>query len=355
MRLMVSMLQDLLPQLMASEAELRESWSARPWWEVADVITASIADTTELCASQTLPIVEVKALWLAQLRAQKIILDLRDEWRSDPAEMRRLHSTWRSIAQELRSKGVESRQEITEITLAMSDWYRVKPLRRLQAAIQAFRDAFYCRNPNSPQAKYAEARLSSRRALMEKHDRLLDGFPTLVAVLRRVCSHEAWAYLVEDVRLTVEEFLDALHILAHDRTAAAMVANPPARVRWALARRQRRQQSMYRQRWMPTEPEQSDALQDPENVESSVIARVDWEHGRRDLHLPPDQTQAVEARMAGLKLQSAEAAHDLCWDPSRLEAVRRSLEPNRRWGQKLRRRFSAYNPEASENEDNKNF
>src|SRR5262245_6090752 len=104
------MLQDLLPQLMGSEAQLRESWSVRPWWETADMISASIAETTELCRSQTLPMAEIKALWLVQLRAQNIIRDLREQWRSDPAEMSRLRSAWQTIAQELRSRGVESRE-----------------------------------------------------------------------------------------------------------------------------------------------------------------------------------------------------------------------------------------------------
>ena len=75
---------------------------------------------------------------------------------------------------------------------------------------------------------------------------------------------------------------------------------------------------------MPPEPEQSSALQDAEHIESSAIARVDWEHGRRDLQLPPDQTQAVEAKMDGLNLQSSAASDYLGWDSSRLEAVRRS-------------------------------
>jgi hypothetical protein len=83
---------------------------------------------------------------------------------------------------------------------------------------------------------------------------------------------------------------------------------------------------------MPPEPEQSSALEDPRHVESSAIAQVDWEHGKRALRLPLDQTQAVEAKIEGLNLQSSDAPGYLGWDPSRLEAVRRSLEADRPWG-----------------------
>lgn len=84
------------------------------------------------------------------------------------------------------------------------------------------------------------------------------------------------------------------------------------------------------------------ALEDPRHVESSAIAKVDWEHGKRALRLPLDQTQAVEAKIEGLNLQSSDAPGYLGWDPSRLEAVRRSLEADRPWGKNLRDRFVAY-------------
>jgi hypothetical protein len=341
-----------LCELIDTEAALRERLSGHVWWTLADTLASAITTLTQLCAARALPVAEIKALWLAVLRVLKVVTEMETEWRS--AEPARLRLVWQEIDQELRDRGVESLRARQQTFVEMNDWFHRQELRRLHAAIQGFRKAFYGRKCTTPQAKYAEARLSSRRALMEKHNPLLDGFPKLVVVLRTVCSKEAWAYLEEEVLLKVAKFLDALHIMAHDRAEAGTLPNPPARLRRALARRQKRQKLVDRIRWLPPTPEQSSTLQDPEHVESSAITRVDWEHGRRDLRLPPDQTQAVEARFDGLNLQSSEAADYLGWDLSRLEAVRRSLEADRPWGRKLRERFAAYDPEASENEKNKN-
>ncbi len=341
-----------LCDLIDSEAALRERLSGHTWWELADTLALAITTITQLCATRALPVAEIKALWLTLLRVLNIVTELEAEWKS--AELARLRLIWPEIDQALRDRGVDSLPARQQIFVEMNDWFHRQELRRLHAAMRAFRKAFYGRTCTSPQAKYVEARLSSRRALMEKHNPLLDGFPKLIVVLRRVCSQEAWVYLEEEVGLNVEKFLDALHIMVHDRADAATVANPPARVRCALARRQERQELVDRERWMPPTPEQSSALQHPEHVESSAIAKVDWEHGRRDLRLPPDQTAAVEARFEALNLQSSEAAEYLGWDRSRLEAVRRSLEADRPWGRKLRDHFAAYDPEAFENEKNKN-
>jgi hypothetical protein len=82
------------------------------------------------------------------------------------------------------------------------------------------------------------------------------------------------------------------------------------------------------------------------DVESTVIAEIDWERAKRDLALPPDESQAVEARRDGLSLQAAAAPAELGWDKSRLRAVRRSLEPDRPWGRRLRNRLRAYLPDT---------
>jgi hypothetical protein len=46
-------------------------------------------------------------------------------------------------------------------------------------------------------------------------------------------------------------------------------------------------------------------------VESEVIAEVDWEYTKRDLALPPDECQAIEAGIGDLNLQAAEAPEEL--------------------------------------------
>jgi hypothetical protein len=59
----------------------------------------------------------------------------------------------------------------------------------------------------------------------------LDGFPELVDILREVCSHEAYEYMVEDVDLDPDKYLDMLHMVSHDNVDAVAVVNPPARIR----------------------------------------------------------------------------------------------------------------------------
>jgi hypothetical protein len=207
--------------------------------------------------------------------------------------------------------------------------------------MRAFKEAFYSRMCDSPQARFAEVRLSCRRALMEKHNPTLDRFPRLAQTLRKVCCAEVHSYMEQDIHLEADRFLDMLRVVAHDQADAATVANPPARIRSALTRQHRRQELQYRRRRIPMPPEQIVSLDGRAQLESGVIAKVDWEHARRDL-APEDQARAVEARIQGVDLQSSEAAGYLGLDPSRTEAVRRSLQPDRRWGKKLRRRFSAY-------------
>ena len=215
--------------LFAQAASRRRS-AALPWWELADTFASEINSATQLCETLALPIAEIKALWLCLLRCLPIITGLREKWRSDPAEMGRLHMLWETIAQELRASGIHSQQVITQIIVGRNDWYHLKELCRLQASVQAFNNfnkAFHGRGGNSPQAKYAEARLSARRALMEYHNPLLDEwFPEWVETLKRVCSQEAGDYVMKEINPRQEEylddpkaepFLDVLHVLAHDQ------------------------------------------------------------------------------------------------------------------------------------------
>src|SRR6185436_13351995 len=122
--------------------------------------------------------------------------------------------------------------------------------------------------------------------------------------LQKSCSERTADYLSSDVGLSVDKFWDLLHMLANDQADAAATPNPPARIRLALRRAHRRQARQNRERWMPPTPEQTNALEDLTNVESSVIAKVDWEYGRRDVQLPSDQAKVVDAKIEGLNLQA---------------------------------------------------
>jgi hypothetical protein len=218
-------------------------------------------------------------------------------------------------------------------------------LARLRAAVEVLRRAIGERDDISLHARYAEAKLNARRLLKIDYDPILDRFPKFGELVQKSCSASTAEYMVDDVRLDLDKFLDFLEMLAHDHSDPATIPNPPAWIRIALARKQNRQDSLNRVRWMPPTPGQSNALEDPKHLESSIIAEVDWEHGSRDVKLPSDQTRAVEAKFDGLDLQSSDAPEYLGWKPSRLNAVRRSLEPGRRWGKQLRRRFASYRPQ----------
>jgi hypothetical protein len=278
----------------------RDGIAARNWAEVAEEIIRSVCDLTAVCTARKLPTVEVMQIWIALLPAIQALVELR----TGPC---------------------------------------TEQMRRLGASMTAFAEAWRQRGTDqSPQGKYAEAGLNARRALGENHNRVLDDFPGLVEVCRTVCSQEAAQYVRDEAHLPDDEYLDALGMMAHDGANPAEVANPPARVRYALERAQQQQAILDRERWMPPTAGQTSGLQDSHDIESSAIARIDWERGKRDLGLPGDQTRAVEARIEGLSLQSSEARDFLAWEADRVEAVRRSLEPDRNWGKKLRRRFSAY-------------
>jgi hypothetical protein len=109
-----------------------------------------------------------------------------------------------------------------------------------------------------------------------------------------------------------------------------------------MKRELRRAKAKERARWVPEE--MLHTLEGPsmENPESSVIASVDWERGREKLELTTDQQRAVEARRDGISLRGADAPKYFGWTPKHLDSIRRSLEPNRHPGDRLRAFFEGY-------------
>jgi hypothetical protein len=231
------------------------------WWELAETLISSINASTELCAQGELPMAEIKALWLAHVLVFQVVVRREAEWRSDPAEAARLRAQWGTIEGQLRAIGVDSPLVRTQIIIEREDWYHRQELCRLQAAMQSFAQAFYGRAAHTPRAKYAEARRAGHRALMMDHNPLLDGFPHLVEILREVCSGEVATYVTTEVQLPNDQFLDALEVIGRDRSDPAEVANPPARIRLSLSRKQRRRQRLERQRCMPLEEEPTSGLE----------------------------------------------------------------------------------------------
>jgi hypothetical protein len=170
----------------------------------------------------------------------------------------------------------------------------------------------------------------------------LDGFGELVEIAREISSWEVAEYVKEEVGLRYDDFLDAVQMMARDGCNPVEVATPSARVRRALIRQRHRTDQCERERYMPLTAEQADGLAQQGRVEAEVIAKIDWERGKATLQLPADQSRAVEAKIDGLDLQAAAARDELGWEEARVAAVRRSLEPDRRMGRKLRRHFAAY-------------
>lgn len=284
---------------------LRAQIAARPWQESAELVIADILSVASACSARQLPLIEVKQFCAAFSIAIATLLELMD--RPQNEELRRLIIGMQTLALALQQRAADQ----------------------------------------SVQSKYAEARVTSRRALCENHDPVLDGFPKLVELSRKVCSQEASAYMFDEVQLGPDEFLGMLEMLASDHADCATVANPPARIRCALTRQEARQEMLNRQRWQQATPEQMDSLEGPRDVASEVMADVDWERAKQDLTLPRDESRAIEARMDGLNLQAADAPDELGWDATRLGAVRRSMEADRRWGRRLRKRLSAYCPASN--------
>jgi hypothetical protein len=216
-------------------------------------------------------------------------------------------------------------------------------MRRLVASMRALSEACQRRGADqSPQGKYTEARLNSRGALRKGHNPALDGFPQLVEIAREHSSREVAEYVQAEVGLPIDNYLDAIQMIARDRCNPIEVANPAARVRTALKRQCDRHQREDRERWLPLPEDQAKEWKHSASHEAESNSNIDFERGKNAVHLTDDQTRALEARMDGLNLQSSEAKHELEWEPARVEAVRRSLEPGRRSGRMLRQHFAAY-------------
>lgn len=282
-------------------ANLRAEIASRPWKESAALATADILGVAKACTDRQLPVIEIKQLCVAFSIATAMLLELMD--RPQKVELLRLKAAMETLSQALGQRVAEA----------------------------------------SSQSQYAEARVSSCRALCQNHDPALDQFPKLVALSRKVCSEEATSYLLDDVGLEPDQFLDMLKMLAADHADGATVANPAARIRVALSREVARREMLHRNRWQQATPEQLDRL-DTLDFESTVIVDVDWEHAKRDLALPPDESRAIEARIEGANLQAVDAPDEFGWDAARLSAVRRSLAGDRPWGRRLRKRLIAYGP-----------
>src|SRR6266699_3519663 len=75
----------------------RARLATRPWWEVADLLASDIRFTTQLCTTLTLPIAEIKALWLLHLETFEIFKTLHEAWHSEPPLANRMASGSTSV------------------------------------------------------------------------------------------------------------------------------------------------------------------------------------------------------------------------------------------------------------------
>jgi hypothetical protein len=275
--------------------------AAYGWAEAAEAVIADVDTLTKACATGEWPTIEIKLLWLGMWMSIKALLQL-----------------W--------------------------DRCEVAPLRRLQASIEAFNAACQTRGGDqSPQGKYREALVNSRHAWGKNQNSALQGLLELVETAKKIASHEVADYVIGEVGLQAEQYLDAVRMMACDGCNPAEVVNPPARVRTALEHRRVRVEQTERKRWRPFDEEEGRlGLEEPEELESRVISEIDWDRGKAASGLSEDEIRAVEARMSGLKLQASGAGEDLGLEEGRLRSIRRSLEPDRSSGRKLRQYFAAY-------------
>ena len=281
-----------------SVAPLTATIAARPWPEAAAEITSQIDQLTAACAARELAVTEVELVW---------------------------NALWISV------------QQLAKLPAERCD---VAEMKRLQGSMAKFHESYTQRGADqTPRAKYAEAQVDSRRALGVNHNPALDGFRELVEFARQVSSAGIATYVLEEMREIPDKYLDAMEMMARDHADPFSVTNPPARVIAALSRKQLRAAELERRRWSPLLP---DRLRDGRNLEVDLNAELDWERAKIDVGLPPDHVQVVEAKMDGLDLHSSAREKGQEYDPRRAESVRRSLEADRPWAKKLRRRLSAY-------------
>jgi hypothetical protein len=226
------------------------------------------------------------------------------------------------------------------------DSYR-EHLGRVARAFKALLQAVGERSEDdSPQSKYAEARLSARRVLGEqKGPDLLEGFDTLTDFVKERSNTQVYEYTASEVHLNVDDFFEAIHMIARDKAEAAEIPNPPARVRTAITRKRRRQKWLERKRTV--ELPEAETLKDEPDLEKDAIVKTDFERAIGGLGLSFEQGRLLEAEMNGLKLQESGAAEYLGWDRKRFEKVRRSLQADRAAGKRLRARLADYAPARS--------
>jgi hypothetical protein len=222
-------------------------------------------------------------------------------------------------------------------------------LDRLQVTIAGFVDARRRRrDARTPQEKYWEAQVDARWLSGELQKSILSQYPPLAEISKKESSHEVADYVLKEVRLHVDDYMDAMQMMARDGRHPLEVANPPARLRTALWREQSRTKARERARYAPLTDEQTDDFEDPDALEDRLISEHDWETAKRNLNLAQDAIRALEAKMDGLNPQSAEASAELNLGKSRLKAARRSLAADRPLGGKLRRHFAAYKPKIDD-------
>jgi hypothetical protein len=324
----------IVAEALASQEDSDQRLLAHAWWEWVDGVAASINHLTEHCRSRALPIAEIKMLWLALQNLLKSIFNLRTKWLSDAS------------------------QTPCPKALTDEDLHKAQ-LRRLLAAMQAFEQAFRQRGQNSSQASYAEARLSCRRALQhpESPSPFLTEFPVLQQMVQEACWQDGLAYLHQEIHPrkehhlddpTAEPEFDLMSVIAEDLKDPEQIPNPPARVRTILSRARRRQDRLDCKRGQELPPEDALAALDSEDLESSIIVGIDLERAQQNV--PGDSARVIEARFDGLDLQSPTTPEYLGMEPRRLQSIRRSLEPDRTYGKKLRRYLAAYRPKPTETE-----
>lgn len=199
-----------------------------------------------------------------------------------------------------------------------------------------------------PTTIFEEARLCALKVSTAK-GRTLEGWEWYAEADDRVraeCSDFIATYLTGHVRLGPGYFPDLVSRLLWEKGKSRR--HPERFLRVAILREERRQARRAAKRERERQGPQPDALSDPEHVESSVMARIDWERGRTACNLSVDQQLAIEARFEGINLQGSEAPDYLGWNPLRVDSVRRSLEPDRPAGMRSRQYFQAYRKHLSE-------
>lgn len=191
---------------------------------------------------------------------------------------------------------------------------------------------------NSPQSKYAEAQLSARRLLGGPD--FLEDFPKLTGFVNERSSSQLYDYTQQEVLLDVDDYFDAMHMIARDGANAAEIPNPPARVLTALNRKKLRQEILDRERMA----ELPKMLKNPTDLEATATVNIDFENAITGLGLSADQQRLLLAQMNGLKPQESGAGEYLGWDRKKLDSVRRSLAPDRAAGKRLRAKLADYAP-----------